>query len=61
MICYKDRWFCQFYLVCKEGHGCERAATPEVLKQAREAGLYIDYRLTFPECFVAWFEQDKKE
>lgn len=51
MLCYKDRWWCQFWSKCKHGEHCDRAATDEVYKKASECGLYIDIRSDQPDCF----------
>jgi len=34
MICYKDRWWCQFYKDCKHGLDCPRALTPQIEEDA---------------------------
>lgn len=36
MICYRDMTFCSYYTLCKKWKTCDRALTPEVLKEANE-------------------------
>lgn len=66
MICYKDKTFCPFYLLCADP--CERALTPEVKedaeKWAKEIGLDIvpiSQYANFPDCFKSIFKGDKNE
>ena len=54
--CYKDSTYCGFYLICKRGHGCSRALTPDVKKAANEAGELICQYKTFPDCFIRFFD-----
>ena len=60
MICYKDRVFCPYYLLCKHGHGCEKALTPEVEKAAEKwwgsPEAPIDMYGSFPSCFIPFFD-----
>jgi len=60
MICYRDRTWCKFYLLCRSGYNCDRALTPEVVENAMRwwgddsppICVYSD----FPDCFVRFFE-----
>lgn len=58
MICYKDKTFCRFYLMCKNGYNCDRALTPDVKAIAEEwmenapIAVFADY----PDCFVRFFD-----
>ena len=56
-LCYKDKTFCPFWMLCKQGHGCSRACTEQLAKDAEEFGLPIAVYSEFPECFIAFFEQ----
>ena len=56
MMCYKDKTFCPYYLVCKNGHTCHRALTPEIRQQAEKEGLPIARYTDFPDCYIRWFE-----
>jgi hypothetical protein len=62
MICYKDKTFCTFHLLCKNGSGCDRALTPKVIKDAKmwwgkDLAPIAQYKDP-PECFVRFFEID---
>jgi len=59
MMCYKDKTFCSFYSLCKDGYKCDRALTPSVKKGAVKAELLISQFTSFPECFTVIWE-DKK-
>ena len=62
MICYKDRTYCPYYLLCKNGHICDRAFTQEVEDAANKwwGGKHAPICLysSFPDCFVRFFEED---
>lgn len=58
MMCYKDRTYCNFFLLCKTGHDCDRALTNEVAEGAKKAGLYISQYAEFPDCFIRFFEDE---
>jgi len=60
MICYQDKTFCSFYMICKHGHTCDRALTPDVIDKARKwwgGDAPIAVYDEFPDCFVRWFER----
>lgn len=65
MICYRDRTYCKFYPLCKHGHTCKRALTPEVVEHAKEwwgdDSPPICVHSDFPECFVPFFEGGEGE
>lgn len=64
MICYKDRTWCPFYPFCKKGYNCDRACRQNVIDDAEKwwggPGAPIATYAEFPECFVRWFEEEKK-
>jgi hypothetical protein len=58
MICYRDKTFCPYHLICKNGHNCENALTEQVKKDA-EAWMQnapIAVYAEFPKCFVRFVE-----
>lgn len=61
MICYKDRTYCGFYMLCKNGYKCDRALTTEVIKDAKKGNLLICQYTEFPDCFIRLWETDKCE
>jgi hypothetical protein len=63
MMCYKDRTYCQVYLLCKEWQkgDCLDGLTPDVIDAAEKAGLPISQMAGFPDCFVPWFEEEKED
>ena len=56
MICYKDKTFCHYFLICKNGNVCDRALTQEIIKDAIKSELHIAKYTDFPDCFIRWFE-----
>lgn len=58
MIHYKDRTFCQFFLICKKGHTCPDTLTDDVKKRAAAAKLPICCFADMPKCFVPFFMLD---
>lgn len=54
MMCYRDRTYCTFYETCKDGDGCDRALTPEVVSDAKKwwgnDNAPIAYYGDKPEC-----------
>jgi len=60
MICYMDRTYCTFGLLCKSSSTCDRVLTEEITKSADEwwgkEGAPICVFAEFPECFVRFFE-----
>jgi hypothetical protein len=60
MMCYRDRTWCSFYLLCKKASGCDRCLTPKVIEDAQSIGLPISVFTEFPECFVAFFENGRR-
>lgn len=65
MICYHDRTYCQFWLLCKNGHTCDRALTDEVKNDAAEWWGGDDAPIctygSLSECFVRMFDGVKNE
>lgn len=51
MICYKDKYFCIYYVTCKKGRECDSALTLEVLQDASKTELTIDRYTSKPECY----------
>lgn len=64
MMCYKDKTFCPFWRLCKNGYKCDRALTDKVIAGAEKwwgkPGAPICQYAEFPDCFVRWFEEDAK-
>jgi len=62
MICYQDRTFCQFNLLCKNSVNCDRVLTSEIKKDAEKwwgkENAPICVYAEFPPCFVRFFEPD---
>ncbi len=60
MICYKDKIWCPYWMLCKNGHGCDRAYTPDVQKAAEQwwGGKNAPVQMygSFPDCFVPFFD-----
>ena len=56
MISYKDKTFCTFYDECEKGESCDRALTPEVVKDATKWWGSVDFPIfrfkDKPKCFV---------
>ena len=57
MICFRDKTFCTFYKECTKGQLCDRALTPDVIKQAHEwwggeDAPICEFVGIPPECFV---------
>jgi len=65
MICYQDRTFCTFGLICKNGHSCKNVLTEQVKADAStwwgKEGAPIAVYTSFPECFRPWFEEVRDE
>ena len=60
MLCYKDRTYCPFHLLCKKGYTCKRALTDKVRRGAIDAKLPVSQFVEFPDCFdVIWGELKK--
>lgn len=58
MLCYKDRTYCPFSILCRDGYTCDRALTDKIKKDAEKFGLPISQFNDFPECFVPFFEKE---
>ena len=56
MICYKDKTFCSYNLICKNASECSRALTWEIKEAAIKSGLPVAVYTDFPDCFVRWFD-----
>ncbi len=57
MICYKDRTYCQYYMLCKNRTTCTTPPlTEDVQKAAIESGLSICVYKDFPDCFIRFFD-----
>ena len=52
MLCYKDRTYCRFYKVCRDGKDCSQALKPEIEKAASMTHYRICQFATKPDCFV---------
>ena len=59
MMCYKDRTYCQFNLLCKLGLTCDRALTDNIKQKAEKFGLPICQFVNIPECFIPFFKESK--
>ena len=57
MLCYKDKTFCQFYILCQ--NQCDRALTIDIKKEAAEFGLPICQFADIPDCFKALWDLPK--
>lgn len=57
MICYRDKTFCNSFIICKNGYNCNRALTAEIREQALKSGLHLSVYIDLPECFKPWFEK----
>jgi len=62
MMCYRDKTFCTFGLLCKSSPECDRILTSEVRKGAEEwwggPDAHICVYGDFPDCFVRFFEME---
>ena len=62
MICYRDRTYCTFGLLCKHGNTCDRVLTEKIKRDAKKwwgsTGAPIAVYQGYPECFKAFFEED---
>lgn len=66
MICYKDRTFCSFYHLCRDGYLCPRAFTEGEKKRSIVLGLPVSLFMDKPECFRSidekgWEDEDIKD
>jgi len=63
MICYRDRTYCPYFMICRDGYKCDRALTDKIQKDAEKwwgkPGAPICVYSEFPSCFVRWFEPEK--
>ena len=55
MMCYRDMTFCKFFTECKEGEGCPRALTMDVISGAEKwfggkVASICEY-VNKPDCF----------
>lgn len=59
MMCYMDKTFCPFFLLCKKGYTCGSGLTEDVKQAATmwwgKEGAPIMVYSEFPECFVPFF------
>ena len=58
MLCYKDRTYCPFGLLCKSGVTCERVLTDDIKAEAEKFGLPICQYSDFPKCYIPFFEKE---
>ena len=58
MPTYKDKTFCPYGTICKDGSTCDRVLTPADVEEAMKLGLPISQFAQFPECFKAFFMKD---
>jgi len=61
MICYKDKTFCTYNVICKNSFQCDRLLTKEIKEEAIKSGLPVAVYTDFPDCFVRWFEPDNNK
>jgi len=61
MKCYKDRTYCGFSLICKTGCTCDRSLTQDIIDKAAKEKIPVSQFAEYPECFVPFFEQEKKK
>jgi hypothetical protein len=59
-MCYKDKVFCTFGILCKNSLSCDRVLTKEITQEAEvwwgKPGAPICVYSEFPECFIRFFE-----
>lgn len=64
MICFRDRTYCPYWTICKNGQSCNRALTDNVKAAAErwwgKPGAPICVYSEAPECFVPFFIQGGK-
>jgi len=56
-MCYKDRTFCPYGLLCKKGYTCDRVLTEKSQEDANNADLPIAVYTSFPDCFTVIWEE----
>ena len=56
-MCYKDRTFCPYGLLCKKGYTCDRVLTEKIQEDASNADLPIAVYTSFPDCFTVIWEE----
>ena len=60
MLCYRDMTFCNYWMLCKNGHTCNRALTDKIKQDAEkwwgEPAAPISVYSGYPDCFARWFE-----
>ena len=61
MLCYKDRTYCNYGVICKNSLNCPRVLTDDIKKQAEDFGLPLCLYSDFPECFEPWFMEDEND
>lgn len=55
MMCYADKTFCTYNIICKNSNTCNRILTEEIKQSAKKANLLISVFADFPECYTPWF------
>lgn len=55
MMCYADKTFCTYNIICKNSNTCNRILTEEIKQAAKKANLLISVFADFPECYTPWF------
>ena len=60
MICYKDKTFCHYFLICKNGNKCDKALTKEIINDTIKSELHISRYTDFPDCFKTIKTQENK-
>ena len=60
MVCYKDRTYCPFSILCRDGYKCDRALTEEVKQGAEKASLPVCQFNDFPKCFIPFFQLESE-
>ena len=55
MICYKDRTYCPFHILCSVTTDECDMLTDEIIEEAQKVNLPIAQYSGFPPCFVPFF------
>ena len=62
MMCYLDRTFCTFNILCQKASTCERVLTDKIKADADKwwgkEGAPICVYSEFPPCFVPFFSKE---
>jgi len=58
---YRDKTWCTFYMVCRDGLDCDKALTDDVRREAIEwwgGNPPVCVYAETPECFVSFFDDE---